>query len=114
MTKTQTFYDYQVQTVNKINATNFISKSTFTLISGVNSFGDFGQHQAGNRIDQGTAFAALYLGVSSASAQFETVAWVVGSLTVISCLMMGRSIWLLIPFLAAVNLTLRLPTTPSS
>jgi len=60
------------------------------------------------------AFAAIYLGVSSASAQFETVAWVVGSLTVISCLMMGRSIWLLIPFLAAVNLTLRVPTTPSS
>ncbi|PAZ04475.1 MAG: hypothetical protein CAK88_11480 [Verrucomicrobiia bacterium AMD-G2] len=60
------------------------------------------------------AFAAIYLGVSSASAQFETVAWVVGSLTVISCLMMGRSIWLLIPFLAAVNLNLRLPTTPSS
>ena len=27
MTKTQTFYDYQVQTVNKINATNFISKN---------------------------------------------------------------------------------------
>ena len=60
------------------------------------------------------AFAAIYLGVSAASAQFEAVAWVVGSLTLIACLMMGRSIWLLIPFLAAVNLNLRLPTTPSS
>jgi hypothetical protein len=46
---------------------NFISKSTFTLISGVNSFGDFGQHQAGNRIDQGTAFAALYLCIELAA-----------------------------------------------
>jgi hypothetical protein len=60
------------------------------------------------------AFAAIYLGVSAATAQFEAVAWVVGSLTVISCMMMGRSIWLLIPFLGAVNLILRLPTTPSS
>ena len=60
------------------------------------------------------AFAAIYLGVSAASAQFEAVAWVVGSLTLITCLMMGRSIWLLIPFLAAVGLSLRLPTTPSS
>jgi hypothetical protein len=59
-------------------------------------------------------FAAIYLGVSAASAQFEAVAWVVGSLTVIACLMMGRSIWLLMPFLAAVNLNLRLPTNPSS
>ena len=59
-------------------------------------------------------FAAIYLGVSSASAQFEAVAWVVGSLTIIACLLMDRSIWLLIPFLAALNLNLRLPTTPSS
>jgi hypothetical protein len=59
-------------------------------------------------------FAAIYLGVSSASAQFEAVAWVVGSLTIIACLLMGRSIWLLIPFLAAVNLNLRLPTNPNS
>jgi hypothetical protein len=59
-------------------------------------------------------FAAIYLGVSAASAQFEAVAWVVGSLTIIACLLMGRSIWLLIPFLAAVNLNLRIPTNPNS
>ena len=57
--------------------------------------------------------AALYLGVSAATAQFEAIAWVVGGVTISVCLLMGRNIWLLIPFFAAFNLQLRLPGQPS-
>lgn len=58
--------------------------------------------------------AALYLGVSAATAQFEAVAWVVGGLTLCTCLLMGRNIWLLIPFLGSMQLTLMIPGRPSS
>lgn len=58
--------------------------------------------------------AALYLGVSAATAQFETVAWVVGGLTLCTCLLMGRNIWLLIPFLGSMQLTLMIPGRPST
>lgn len=57
---------------------------------------------------------ALYLGVNAATAQLETVIWVVGGLTVAVCILLGRSIWLLIPFLTAVNLQLRIPAQPST
>jgi hypothetical protein len=59
-------------------------------------------------------FFALYLGVSAATAQFEAIAWVLGGVTISVCLLMGRNIWLLIPFFAAFNLQLRLPGQPSS
>ncbi len=57
---------------------------------------------------------ALYLGISAATAQFETVAWVVGSLTIIACFLLGRKIWLLIPFLGAVGLVFRVPGLPDT
>jgi hypothetical protein len=59
-------------------------------------------------------FAALYLGISAATAQFETVAWVIGGLTLVTCFALGRKIWLLIPFLGAMDLSIRLPGNPSS
>lgn len=59
-------------------------------------------------------FAALYLGMSAATAQLEAVAWVVGGLTLSVCLFMGRNIWLLIPFLGSMQLTLMIPGRPST
>jgi hypothetical protein len=59
-------------------------------------------------------FAALYLGITAATAQVETIAWVLGGTTIAICLLLGRRIWLLIPFLAAVNLSLRIPGQPNT
>jgi len=59
-------------------------------------------------------FTAIYLGVSAATAQLETVMWVLGGLGFSVCVLLGRKIWLLIPFLGALGLTLRLPGLPSS
>jgi hypothetical protein len=61
-----------------------------------------------------TTFLALYLGVSAATAQFEAVAWVLGVAGFAICLLLGRRIWLLIPFMAALDIGLRLPGQPDS
>jgi hypothetical protein len=60
------------------------------------------------------ALAALYLGITAATAQFETLAWLIGSITLISCFALGRRIWLLIPFMAAVDIGLRIPGQPNT
>jgi hypothetical protein len=59
-------------------------------------------------------FVAIYLGISAATAQLETFGWVLGSLTFVTCLALDRRIWLLIPFMAALEISLRLPGMPSS
>jgi hypothetical protein len=59
-------------------------------------------------------FTAIYLGVSAATAQLETVMWVLGGVGFTVCVLLGRKIWLLIPFLGALGLSLRLPGQPSS
>jgi hypothetical protein len=59
-------------------------------------------------------FGALYLGITAATAQFETIAWVIGGTTFAACLLLGRKIWLLIPFLVAIDLNLRIPGQPST
>lgn len=59
-------------------------------------------------------FVALYLGISAATAQLETIAWVVSVATLIVCLALGKKIWLLIPFLGALNLTLMIPGRPTT
>jgi hypothetical protein len=59
-------------------------------------------------------FAALYLGVAVATAQMEAVAWVLGGLVLVACVGLGRRVWLLIPFLGAVGLSVRLPGLPST
>lgn len=59
-------------------------------------------------------FAALYLGISAATAQLETVAWVVGGVGFATCVFLGRKIWLLIPLFGAIDLTLRIPGQPNT
>lgn len=46
-------------------------------------------------------FGSLYLGIASATAQVEAVAWVVGGAVLLVCLLLGRHIWALIPVAAA-------------
>ena len=60
------------------------------------------------------AFIAVYLGITAATAQLETIAWVVGTAALTTCLLLGRRIWLLIPFMAAMELSVRLPGLPST
>lgn len=57
---------------------------------------------------------ALYLGFSAATAQFETIAWVVGTAAIVGCALMGHKIWLLLPFLASLKLTLMIPGRPTT
>lgn len=59
-------------------------------------------------------FVAIYLGITAATAQFETIAWMLGGTTLITCLLLGRKIWLLIPLLGSVELTLNIPGQPST
>lgn len=57
---------------------------------------------------------ALYLGIGAATAQFETVGWVVGVGSLFACFLLGHKVWLLLPFLGALNLTLMIPGRPST
>lgn len=59
-------------------------------------------------------FAALYLGIAAATAQLEAIGWVLGTLTFVVCLLLGRRIWLLLPFLGSLQLTLMIPGTPTT
>lgn len=59
-------------------------------------------------------FLAVWLGVSIVTNQIETLLQVVVAVTLITCLFLGRKIWLLIPFMAALNIQLRLPGQPDS
>lgn len=42
-------------------------------------------------------FLALYLGIAAATAQIEAIAWVVGGVFFVVCLLLGKHIWILIP-----------------
>lgn len=59
-------------------------------------------------------FVAVYLGISAATAQLETVAWVAGVGSLVVCIGMGRRIWLIIPILSSLGLRLPLPGTIST
>jgi hypothetical protein len=59
-------------------------------------------------------FAALYLGIAAATAQLETIGWVLGGGTLAICILLGRRVWLLIPLMAAVNLGLQIPGQPTT
>jgi hypothetical protein len=43
------------------------------------------------------AFAALYLGIATATAQLEAVAWIMGMLGIIFILSLGHKVWMLVP-----------------
>lgn len=58
--------------------------------------------------------AALYLGLNAATAQLETVMWVIGAITIVICCMLGKRIWLILPFMMSLNLALRIPGNPDT
>ncbi len=59
-------------------------------------------------------FLAIWLGLSIVTHQAETILQVVGVTILVTCLFLGRRIWLLIPFMAALNIGLRVPGQPST
>lgn len=59
-------------------------------------------------------FLAVWLGLSIATNQVETIIQVIAALVLIGCLFLGRKVWLLIPFAAALNIGLRIPGQPDS
>lgn len=59
-------------------------------------------------------FGAVWLGISIVTDQTETILKVVTAMVFIACLLMGRRIWLLIPFLGTMDLGLRIPGQPST
>jgi hypothetical protein len=60
------------------------------------------------------ALIALYLGISAATAQAETLVWVVGTLSVSICLLLDKRVYLIIPLLTSLALVLPLPGMFSS
>ncbi len=54
-------------------------------------------------------FAALYLGIAAATAQFEALAWIGGGVGLTVCIAMGRRIWLLLPLVTSLGLVVPLP-----
>lgn len=59
-------------------------------------------------------FLAIWLGVSVATNQEETILYILGTLTLVVCFAMGRHIWLLIPLGAGTMITLRVPGLPDT
>ena len=59
-------------------------------------------------------FLAVWLGLSIATNQVETILQVVVAVVFVICLGLGRKIWLLIPFMLTLDITLRLPGHPDS
>ena len=59
-------------------------------------------------------FLAVWLGLSIATNQLETIIQVIATLVLIGCLFLGRRIWSLIPFLGSLQLTLMIPGTPTT
>ena len=57
---------------------------------------------------------AIWLGLSIVTNQTETILQIVAAVGFIFCLSLGRKIWLLIPFMAALNIGLRIPGQPTS
>jgi hypothetical protein len=55
------------------------------------------------------AIGALYLGIAAATAQVETILWIVSIIGLVTCVALGRRIWLIIPFASSLGLVLPLP-----
>lgn len=62
----------------------------------------------------GGLILAVVMGNLLVTDTFTAFLWISITITVVTCLYMERRIWLLIPFLGAVELTLRLPGLPTS
>ena len=59
-------------------------------------------------------FLAIWLGLSIVTNQIETILQMTAAAILIACLFVGRRIWLLIPFTAALAIQFRLPGQPST
>jgi len=59
-------------------------------------------------------FLSIWLGLGITTNQNETIFEIAVVATAISCIYLGARIWLLIPFMATVELTLRVPGNPTS
>lgn len=58
--------------------------------------------------------AAIWLGLSIVTSQEETIIKILGVIILIVCFGLGRKIWLLIPFTAALSVSLRIPGQPDT
>ena len=59
-------------------------------------------------------FLAIWLGLSIVTNQTETILQVLAGGVLTACLFLGRRIWLLLPFLGSIELSLRIPGQPST
>ena len=57
---------------------------------------------------------AIWLGINIATDQLETLIKVTGAVVLIVCALLGRRIWMIIPLLGALNLSLPLPGSPTT
>jgi hypothetical protein len=62
----------------------------------------------------GILIFALWLGVSIVTDQIETLMFVFAGGTLITCAILGRRIWLILPFAGVLNLTLTIPGKPNT
>lgn len=62
----------------------------------------------------GTIIFAAWLGISIITDQIETIIYLIVGATLLACALLGNKIWLLIPFMAALNISLPIPGKPSS
>ncbi|GAA5496673.1 hypothetical protein Rhal01_02858 [Rubritalea halochordaticola] len=57
---------------------------------------------------------AIYVGMGIATSQFQTALQVLGVGVILICIVLGRNIWMLIPFTFAIGLNLSIPGNPST
>lgn len=57
---------------------------------------------------------SLWLGISIVTNQTETILKIVGCISLIFCLLLGKKVWILVPFAMSLNLGLRIPGQPDS
>jgi hypothetical protein len=59
-------------------------------------------------------FLAIWLGVSIATDQTETLIYVLGATVLIVCILLGSRIWMILPLAMALNITLKIPGQPTT
>ncbi len=62
----------------------------------------------------GTIIFAAWLGISITTDQIETIIYLIVGATILFCALLSKKIWLLIPFMFAMNMTLPLPGLPDT
>jgi hypothetical protein len=59
-------------------------------------------------------FLSIWLGLSIVTNQTETILQIIAGAAFIICLALGKKIWLVLPFMAALGIQIRIPGQPSS